>query len=225
MLAPRGLGRALVDPAVATLAARGVTVRTGAALTAVETVDERVSRLQFSGHEAVTVAPDDRVILALPPTRLGAVLPMLDLPRDDAGILNAHFVVPEAVSLATLPPITGVVSAATHWVFVRGDVVSLTISAADRLGFMDAEPEIFHRQLWSETRAALRLPDIQPISWRMNKERRATFDQSPAQAAKRQAARTAIAGLFLAGDHTATGLPATIESAIRSGRTAAELAA
>ncbi|HET7409104.1 MAG TPA: FAD-dependent oxidoreductase, partial [Paracoccaceae bacterium] len=58
-----------------------------------------------------------------------------------------------------------------------------------------------------------------------NKERRATFDQSPAGVNKRPQARTPLANLVLAGDATATGLPATIEGAIRSGETAARLAA
>jgi zeta-carotene desaturase len=38
----------------------------------------------------------------------------------------------------------------------------------------------------------------------------------------RPTARTPVRGLYLAGDWTATGLPATIESAVQSGYTAAE---
>jgi len=41
--------------------------------------------------------------------------------------------------------------------------------------------------------------------------------------ARRPAAKTAYFNLVLAGDWTATGLPATIEGALRSGRTAARL--
>jgi monoamine oxidase len=63
------------------------------------------------------------------------------------------------------------------------------------------------------------------VAARLNKERRATFDQSPEGVARRPAARTGLANLWLAGDATDTGLPATIEGAIRSGETAARLAA
>ena len=57
--------------------------------------------------------------------------------------------------------------------------------------------------------------------WRVVKERRATFAATPAQERRRPGTRTALANLALAGDWTATGLPATIEGAIRSGRAAA----
>jgi len=53
------------------------------------------------------------------------------------------------------------------------------------------------------------------------KEKRATFAATPAQDARRPGATTAWENLFLAGDWTATGLPATIEGAIRSGYRAA----
>ena len=59
----------------------------------------------------------------------------------------------------------------------------------------------------------------------MIKEKRATIAQTPAQNARRPAAKTRFGNLFLAGDWTKTGLPATIEGAIRSGQEAANLAA
>jgi uncharacterized protein with NAD-binding domain and iron-sulfur cluster len=58
---------------------------------------------------------------------------------------------------------------------------------------------------------------------RVVKERRATFAATAAQERRRPAARTDITNLALAGDWTATGLPATIEGAIRSGGSAAGL--
>jgi hydroxysqualene dehydroxylase len=55
------------------------------------------------------------------------------------------------------------------------------------------------------------------------KEKRATFIPSPGLESLRPNARTKFENLFLAGDWTATGYPATIEGAVMSGRTAAEL--
>ena len=53
------------------------------------------------------------------------------------------------------------------------------------------------------------------------REPRATFASSPELETLRPGPDTPIAGLFLAGDWTDTGLPATIEGAVRSGQRAA----
>src|SRR5207247_215345 len=50
----------------------------------------------------------------------------------------------------------------------------------------------------------------------------ATFASDPEAETKRPPPLTPVRGLFLAGDWTATGLPATIEGAVTSGRRAAE---
>jgi uncharacterized protein with NAD-binding domain and iron-sulfur cluster len=58
-------------------------------------------------------------------------------------------------------------------------------------------------------------------AWRVVKEKRATFAATPVENRTRPGARVGLANLALAGDWTDTGLPATIEGAIRSGQTAA----
>ena len=99
--------------------------------------------------------------------------------------------------------------------------MSLTVSAADALA---EEPgEAIAARLWADTARALDLPAAPQPPGRIVKERRATFAQTPAAAARRPGARTAWPNLLLAGDWTATGLPATIEGAIRSGQRAADL--
>lgn len=55
----------------------------------------------------------------------------------------------------------------------------------------------------------------------MTRERTATFAPTPGVGRLRPAARTRVAGLFLAGAWTATGWPATMEGAVRSGFSAA----
>ena len=76
---------------------------------------------------------------------------------------------------------------------------------------------------WRDVARLLRLPDALP-PWQIVKEKRATFAATPEQEAKRPGPRTQWRNLFLAGDWTDTGLPATIEGAVRSGKRAAELA-
>jgi len=57
--------------------------------------------------------------------------------------------------------------------------------------------------------------------WRVIKERRATIAQTPDVAARRPSTKTILPNLFLAGDWTDTGLPASIESSVQSGISAA----
>ena len=67
------------------------------------------------------------------------------------------------------------------------------------------------------TLAALR-PDWPPaLETRVIRERRATFHPAPGIDERRLRTTDGPAGLWFAGDHTATGLPATLEGAVRSG--------
>ncbi|HUF87255.1 MAG TPA: hydroxysqualene dehydroxylase HpnE [Thermohalobaculum sp.] len=222
LLAPDGLGSALVDPAVGWLTARGVRIELGRPLRRVEAEGARATLLRFADGD-VALGAADRVVLALPPSRLRAVLPGADPPDDSSSIVNAFFRL--AQPPADAPPILGVLSATSHWIFRRGDVVSVTVSAGDALGVADEPGEHLIPAIWGEVVRALGLaPGTRYLAARINKERRATFDQSPAGVAKRLGARTRLANVFLAGDATDTGLPATIEGAIRSGERAAALA-
>ena len=104
--------------------------------------------------------------------------------------------------------------------FRKREVLSVTISAADRL--MEVSAEDLAARLWPEVRRAYALPELPLPSWQVVKERRATFAATPAQLVRRPQTETRWANLVLAGDWTDTGLPATIEGAIRSGFAAAD---
>ncbi|MEM0923492.1 MAG: FAD-dependent oxidoreductase, partial [Pseudomonadota bacterium] len=78
MFAPEGLGTALVEPVLARLAALGVEITYFAPLAGIETEGSRAAALRFKERDAIPLSPADRVVLALPPARLGAILP--DLP-------------------------------------------------------------------------------------------------------------------------------------------------
>ncbi len=64
--------------------------------------------------------------------------------------------------------------------------------------------------------------EAQLVNAHVIKEVRATFSAAPGLESKRPLARTAISNLFLAGDWTRSGWPATMEGAVRSGYLAAE---
>ena len=102
-------------------------------------------------------------------------------------------------------------------------MASITISAADTLAGEPAEE--IARKTWRDVATALHLDPIALPAYRVVKERRATFAQTPGEVRRRPGTRTAFANLYLAGDWIDTGLPATIEGAIRSGHLAARAVA
>ena len=213
------LSAAFVDPALAHLAVRGVQVRLGRRLRAVTLEGERVARLQFADAE-VEVAPDEAVVLALPAWVAQELVPGISAPDAFSAIVNGHF---RRAGPPDAPLMHGVIAGTAQWVFGFPDRISTTTSAADAI--VDEPREALARRLWADVVAAYDLPADEAMpTWQVVKEKRATFAATPQQDAKRPAARTPWTNLILAGDWVQTGLPATIEGAVRSGEHAADLA-
>jgi squalene-associated FAD-dependent desaturase len=221
-VAKRGLSDVFVDPALETLTARGGEVHFGRRLRALAFDGTRVEALDF-GEQQVSLADGDGVVLALPPAAAGDLLPGLQVPRDSRPIVNAHLRLPEGArptrALDPDLPILGLVGGAADWLFLRDDVVSLTVSAAEALAERPAEE--IAELMWRDTARALGLDPAQQPVVRIIKEKRATLAQTPAALRLRPGPRTRWANLALAGDWTDTGYPATIDSAVRSGIAAA----
>jgi len=225
LVAKEGLGPAFIDPAVKYIEEHGGLVRLGARLRNVWMEGGEVTSLTFT-DETVTLEEGDQVIFAIPPSRLKQIMPELDPPGDDASILNVHFRLPSAAPTSALGqgPFIALTLSLAQWVFVRDDVISVTTSASNAIGADDKPNDEVVEQIWREVQVALELEGTQYDRVRVIREKRATPDQSPAGAAKRLKAETQYRNLFLAGDHTDTGVPATIEGSIRSGDKAAALA-
>lgn len=217
LVAAEGLAEAFVDPALHTLRARGVAVGFDRRLRRLDIADGRIERLDF-GDETVDLGPDDQVVLAVPAPVAAILLPGLRVPTAFRSIVNAHYLVepPEG-----LPGLLGLVNATAEWLFRFPGRLSVTVSDADRL--LDMGREDLARLLWDEVARATGLPGTLP-PWQIIREKRATFAALPEQEKLRPGPVTAWRNLFLAGDWTATGLPATIEGSLRSGRRAAEAA-
>lgn len=216
-LYPReGLSESFVDPARAFLAAHGAEFFFGRRITGLVIDNQRVVELRTGGGP-VALGAEDRVVLAVPPWIAAELLPGITVPDQFAPILNIHFRVQAKASPAGF---VGIIGGVAEWIFAKTEVVSVTISAASRL--VDWPAETIAASVWSDVAAAFGLSGPMP-PYRVVKEKRATFAATPAQNARRPGPRIGILNLALAGDWTATGLPGTIEGAIRSGETAAHL--
>ena len=209
------LAAAFVDPALAWLEEKGGRVTLGKRVRSLHYGADRVEAIDFgSGTEAV----DGPVILAVPPWVAAEIVPGLTVPDQFRAIVNAHFAFSPPPGT---PAMIGVVGGTTEWIFAFPDRLSVTVSGADRL--VDRDRAELAALFWREI-CAVHGIDAPLPAWQVVKEKRATFAATPDQDARRPGAATRWRNLFLAGDWTQTGLPATIEGALRSGVTAVRLA-
>ena len=215
LVAHDGLAEALIDPAVATLKARGTAVRFDHRLRALVFTGERVTALDF-GDDQVSIRPDDRVVLAVTAPVAAILLPGLSVPTEFRSIVNAHFL---ADAPPGFPALLGTINSATEWIFRFPGRLSVTISDADR--FLGADKDDLARTIWREVATATGMPaDPMPVH-KIITEKRATFAALPEQDGKRPPVTTAFDNLVLAGDWVQNGLPSTIEGSLRSGQAAA----
>jgi squalene-associated FAD-dependent desaturase len=216
LVAPGGLGSTFIDPALSYLARHGATLRFRHQLRRLVRADETISALDF-GEDAVSLAPGDAVILAVPAPVAVLLLPELPAPKTFRAIVNVHF---KRKPPRTLPTITGIVNGTGEWLFAFPERLSATISAADR--WIGVPREALAEEVWKDVLKLTSLSETLP-PWHIIKERRATFAALPKENSNRPRSQTRWRNLFIAGDWTATELPATIEGAIRSGNEAARL--
>ncbi|MCX7929400.1 MAG: hydroxysqualene dehydroxylase HpnE [Chlorobi bacterium] len=235
LLVPRvGLSE-LWKPLPSWLAERGGEIRLGTY--AVELIE--------SGGRIIGVATDDGkeirgnvVIAAVPSKALQRLLPhhLVTTPEFEMmPIVSAYLWYDRCVSV---PPVVGLWGTTSQWLFNRGSFiprsgesqrdfpghVEITISGARQLALQPSDD--IAALVDEELRAVFpSLAGIRLLRWRVLKERTATVLLTPKTNRMRLGTESGIAGVLVAGDWTATGLPATLESAALSGITAARTAA
>ena len=205
--------------------------------------------LKFEGNQLKSVVFDggkeevaDAMVLALPHRALDELLPEEvkrqnpDLGQiskiQDAPITGVHFWFDREVMSE---PFLTLLETTTQWIFnksmlrggkngtakEKGQYLQLVISASYDL-LEKPRQEIIDLCL-AEVRQALPLAGAANLlKATVIKEAAATFSPQPGVDGWRPTQQTSVKGMFLAGDWTATGWPATMEGAVRSGYLAAE---
>jgi squalene-associated FAD-dependent desaturase len=181
--------------------------------------------------DAVVVAAPWQRVAALIPPAAAALLPWL-AGLDDLGaspITGVHLWFDRPIFPLPNAALVGMLS---QWVFNRGtnaredsadleNYYQVVISASRQIVGRDRADVVEEicadlRRVWPAAKAA-RL-----LRWRLVTEQSAVFSVRPGIERLRPAQQTAIDRLFVAGDWTHTGWPATMEGAVRSGYLAAE---
>lgn len=217
-VAQPALSMAFIEPAVEFLQSRGGNVRLNRRLRRLGLGQGRVDALDFAGGREALEA-SDIVILATPAWVSTELLPGLKAPCEFRSILNAHF---RVTPPKNAPLMLGVTGGLSEWMFAFRDRISVTVSDAEAC--VDSPRETLAARIWTEVAQVFRLQGGMP-AWQVVKEKRATFAATPEQANLRPGTECiSWNNLFLAGDWIDTGLPSTIESALRSGEMAAAAA-
>lgn len=220
-----GLSETFVDPCLEILRHKGVDIKFNHRLGAIRTAEyerkqsmNEVRELRFHNESVVEIGARDNVILALPAWVVRGLVPNVVVPGDFRSIINAHFRVKNVVDPYGF---TGLTNGIAEWIFVRNDVISITVSCAERYGNYPVRDMAYY--LWRDVAKVYGL-DAEPMPpHRIFKEKFATFAATPEQNLCRPSSYIGWKNLTLAGEWTATGLPSTIEGAIRSGIKAAQV--
>lgn len=166
-----------------------------------------------------TITEFDFAVAAIPHY---ALKKLIELPKHEeidyeySAILTFHFWLKSNPLENTF---YGLIDSPVHWIFNRDTHITLVISDANHLIEKSKEELLKIAVGEIEKFTSIKKEDI--TSHKIIKEKRSTFIPSNKITDKRPSSKTEIENLFFAGDWTDTGLPATIEGAVRSGKMAA----
>jgi len=210
------LGEMHGDAAGRALAGAGASIRVKARVVGLE---EGVAML--SDGEQIS---GDAFVLAVPPAASAELLDEPEPPLGTSPIVSVHLLL-DRVLLGL--PLAALLASPAHWVFdrgrltghppERGQYLTVVASGAPDLAALRG------RELVGVMMDALveRLGPAELVWSRVSREPDATFAAVPGSAAFRPGLNTSRPNVVRAGAWTATGWPATMEGAIRSGRAAA----
>ncbi len=230
-----GLSTLLIDPAVDFVARHGSSVRAGVRVDEALVRNNRVAALRTASGEMLEgstyifavpffdlpsfisdelIAPGIPLFVAAPIVSINLWFDREVFPREFAAVLNSD--IQWIFNRSRLCPVS-------EGRKERGQHLSLVISGAEE--YVEFSKEHIVEIAMKDLRRVLpSLDNARLVHSLVIKERRATFSPRPGMESNRPDTRTRFANVFLAGDWTNTGLPATIEGAVLSGRKAAEVA-
>jgi zeta-carotene desaturase len=133
-------------------------------------------------------------------------------------IVNIHLKFDRNIDDIFSERFAGLLNTRTQWIFkVKSDQLCLVISAAKQISEMDKE-EIINIAKEELIKCIPGFKGVNITGVRVLKETRATFMPDKESIGKRPGNTTKFKNFFITGDWTDTGLPATIEGAVKSSK-------
>jgi squalene-associated FAD-dependent desaturase len=214
-----GLSESIINPASSFIEKNSGTIL----------LSESIKEIVVKNQKVVSVKSDkniyddfDYVISAVPLYALAKIISIkkldIDLELEYSTILNIHIWLREN---KLQEKFYGLLNSPLHWIFAKENHINIVISDANYL--VDKTKVEILKFVIEELVQYTNIKDEDIQQYKIIKEKRATFIPKVSTLEKRPNSKTLIKNLFLAGDWTNTGLPSTIESAVKSGRQSAEL--
>jgi len=215
----KSLTESLCDPAEKYIREKNGKIFKGKRITGIK-IENNKSYTAYAGSEVLKKY--DNVIAAVPPNILRRFFS--DLKIEKLNEIRYSPIISVNIWLKKNPfkeKFYGLISSDIHWLFNHGNFICLVISSAEKLitktsyeltKFCNSELEKYFPDYLSEYAT-----DVKII-----KEKKATVSLDLKTEKARKKIEFGLNGFYLCGDWANTGLPATIESAIKSGKIAAE---
>lgn len=209
-------GKTLIEPAISFIQKKRINFNES--LKRIHFKDGNISELVFT-KRVIKIKSSDRIIFAIPPTNLNKLFPEFKLPSNYNTILNVHFKLSKKDIYLFDKKIIGFINTKSHWMFVKNQYISITISDANKFNSMDSK-EIANI-IWKEMCEYVK-KKINYKSFQIVREKKATYIQSPKNIEMITNFKKKRFPYVFAGDWTQNRLPCTIEASILSGKKAIE---
>ena len=224
-----GLSDLFAEPARRFVEGRGGVVRCRCEVEELRVENGLIAGIRMRGGDPAVAAA---CILAVPPSNAAALAPFLHLDQPERAAASPIVSVHLWFAADVMPhKFLGVIGRTVQWMFNRRLLapsaredghISAVISAAHDI--VKLENDEIVRIVVKDLRSVYGAQIPEPLRSLVIREKKATISLTPDLTGARPGVVTAIPNLYLAGDWTDTGYPATIEGAILSGERAADLA-
>ncbi|MBX7152966.1 hydroxysqualene dehydroxylase HpnE [bacterium] len=216
ILSKVGLSELFVHPAMETILHNGGSIHCNEAVQSLSITDQRLSRIEtksgnrFGAEIFISAIPVWEVRKAIPDAIFSSELPKT------SPIVSIYVWLDQAVLISKLfdGEFIGCIDTHIQWIFKKQNYLSITISDADEV--VSWERDRIDATVRMELQALLNIRSEHIRHIQIIKEHKATFSVTVGGQFIRPGVLTSVENLYIAGDWIETGLPSTIESAVKS---------